>query len=176
MQAKRRSKKPSGCAAPKKAKRAPTAYNLYIKDQLPLWKAEHQGADPAEALSAVAASWKYAPENPIAIKRAPKKKTVTIASLPSARSSAAGAPSSSPRRLLSKAEAASAAAAPPEMVRCMLCPPRGLCAGCEAEAEAAGGAADEERRPANYDSYSDDESDCDDGVGALSASDSDDDF
>ncbi|KAK3826858.1 MAG: hypothetical protein JOS17DRAFT_792115 [Linnemannia elongata] len=45
-------------------KRQPTAYNLYIKEELPKYKAAHPNVEHKEAFRQVAYLWKYAAENP----------------------------------------------------------------------------------------------------------------
>ncbi|KAF9320572.1 hypothetical protein BGZ91_004703 [Linnemannia elongata] len=47
-----------------RSKRQPTAYNLYIKDELPKYKATHPNIEHKEAFRQVAYLWKYASENP----------------------------------------------------------------------------------------------------------------
>ncbi|KAG0288204.1 hypothetical protein BGZ97_006884 [Linnemannia gamsii] len=50
--------------ASSRSKRQPTAYNLYIKDGLPKYKAAHPNVEHKEAFRQVAYLWKYAAENP----------------------------------------------------------------------------------------------------------------
>ncbi|CAL1717465.1 unnamed protein product [Somion occarium] len=45
-------------------KRAPSAYNKYVSDHLKQWRDEHPDRPVKEAMSAVAAQWHDAPENP----------------------------------------------------------------------------------------------------------------
>jgi len=47
-----------------KSKRAPSAYNLFMGEHLKAWRADHPGTQVKEAMSAVAAMWRDAPENP----------------------------------------------------------------------------------------------------------------
>ncbi|KAG0288452.1 hypothetical protein BGZ96_007796 [Linnemannia gamsii] len=47
-----------------RSKRQPTAYNLYIKDELPKYKAAHPNVEHKEAFRQVAYLWKHAAENP----------------------------------------------------------------------------------------------------------------
>jgi len=53
-----------------KGTRAPTEYNLYMKHELPIYKAKHLGVNHQEAFKAVAAQWTAAKGG----KSAPKKK------------------------------------------------------------------------------------------------------
>ncbi|KAF9924161.1 hypothetical protein FBU30_005829 [Linnemannia zychae] len=47
-----------------RSKRLPTAYNLYIKNELPKYKAAHPNVEHKKAFKQVAYLWKDAPENP----------------------------------------------------------------------------------------------------------------
>ncbi|KIP05429.1 hypothetical protein PHLGIDRAFT_36458 [Phlebiopsis gigantea 11061_1 CR5-6] len=51
-------------AKPTKAKRAPSAYNLWMKDNLKLYKEKNPGTAQKDAMKAVGAMWRDAPENP----------------------------------------------------------------------------------------------------------------
>ncbi|KAJ7082406.1 hypothetical protein B0H15DRAFT_952495 [Mycena belliarum] len=59
-----------------KAKRPPSAYNNYVKEHMPKWRAENPDAPYRDGMGAVAALWANAPENPKrgqpVAKRAPK--------------------------------------------------------------------------------------------------------
>ncbi|KAF8521921.1 hypothetical protein BU17DRAFT_87480 [Hysterangium stoloniferum] len=57
-----------------KAKRPPSAYNVFMKDRLTTYKADHPELNHKEAFTAVAALWKDAPENPNRGKEAGSKK------------------------------------------------------------------------------------------------------
>ncbi|KAJ7667182.1 hypothetical protein B0H17DRAFT_950611 [Mycena rosella] len=61
-----------------KPKRAPSAYNIYVKEHLPKWIAAHPDRPRTDGMGAVAALWADAPENPKrgqpVVKRAPKAK------------------------------------------------------------------------------------------------------
>ncbi|KAG8908428.1 hypothetical protein FRB99_006633 [Tulasnella sp. 403] len=47
-----------------KPKRAPSAYNLFYKEQYPIWKANNPTASAKEAMGAIGALWADHPENP----------------------------------------------------------------------------------------------------------------
>jgi len=47
-----------------KTKRAPSAYNLFMAEHLKKWREENPGQPHKSGMSAVAALWKDAPENP----------------------------------------------------------------------------------------------------------------
>jgi len=57
-----------------KAKRPPTAYQLYMKDTLAKVKAENSEMSHADAFKKVASMWKDADENPNKGKEKPEKK------------------------------------------------------------------------------------------------------
>ncbi|KAL0953104.1 hypothetical protein HGRIS_004375 [Hohenbuehelia grisea] len=48
----------------KKDKRAPTAYNLFVKANLQPWRAANAGKTPGEAMAHMAALWREHPDNP----------------------------------------------------------------------------------------------------------------
>ena len=62
-------------AKAKRATRPPSAYNLFMKDQLAPWKLAHPEADHAAAFKAVAGMWATHPSNPV--------KSVACATVPS---------------------------------------------------------------------------------------------
>ncbi|KAF9072806.1 hypothetical protein BDP27DRAFT_389676 [Rhodocollybia butyracea] len=47
-----------------KEKRPPSAYNVFVKEQLPIWKSEHPDVSAKEAMKGVRALWASAEENP----------------------------------------------------------------------------------------------------------------
>ncbi|KDQ06719.1 hypothetical protein BOTBODRAFT_39377 [Botryobasidium botryosum FD-172 SS1] len=71
--------KPARKAAPKKttdgaAKKSPSQYQLYMKNNLPTYKGENPDKTHKEAFAEVAKLWKDAPENPNRGKDAPVRK------------------------------------------------------------------------------------------------------
>ncbi|KAN0126283.1 hypothetical protein V8E53_015206 [Lactarius tabidus] len=60
-----------------KIKRAPTAYNLFVKEHMKNYLAENPGKTNKDAMKHIGALWKDAPENPRrgqAVKERPPKK------------------------------------------------------------------------------------------------------
>ncbi|KAH9957144.1 hypothetical protein BC827DRAFT_1083239, partial [Russula dissimulans] len=47
-----------------KAKRPPSAYNLFVKEHMKTYLAEHPGKTNKDAMKYIGALWKDAPENP----------------------------------------------------------------------------------------------------------------
>ncbi|EJC98552.1 uncharacterized protein FOMMEDRAFT_23423 [Fomitiporia mediterranea MF3/22] len=47
-----------------KAKRAPSAYNVFMGEQLKIWKENNPGTPIKEGMAAVAALWRESPQNP----------------------------------------------------------------------------------------------------------------
>ncbi|KAH9986063.1 hypothetical protein BJV77DRAFT_915815, partial [Russula vinacea] len=47
-----------------KAKRKPSAYNLFVKEHMKAYLAEHPGKTNKDAMKHIGALWKDAPENP----------------------------------------------------------------------------------------------------------------
>ncbi|KAG0262073.1 hypothetical protein BG011_000348 [Mortierella polycephala] len=57
-------KKTASTAAAEPPKRKMSAYNTFMKEELPKYKAAHVGVDHKEAFKKVASMWKTAPQNP----------------------------------------------------------------------------------------------------------------
>ncbi|KAG8848862.1 hypothetical protein FRB96_000994 [Tulasnella sp. 330] len=47
-----------------KEKRAPSAYNIFVKEQMPLWKAAHPTAPHSEAMKGIGEIWAKHADNP----------------------------------------------------------------------------------------------------------------
>ncbi|EIW84438.1 hypothetical protein CONPUDRAFT_163573 [Coniophora puteana RWD-64-598 SS2] len=47
-----------------KPKRPPSAYNLYVRAHMKPWLEQHQGSTNKDAMVAIGAMWRDAPENP----------------------------------------------------------------------------------------------------------------
>ncbi|KAG8882556.1 hypothetical protein FRB98_003597 [Tulasnella sp. 332] len=47
-----------------KEKRAPSAYNIFVKEQMPLWKAAHPAAPHSEAMKGIGEIWAKHADNP----------------------------------------------------------------------------------------------------------------
>ncbi|KAF7300174.1 hypothetical protein MKEN_01341000 [Mycena kentingensis (nom. inval.)] len=47
-----------------KEKRPPSAYNLFVKENMPIWKAANEGKSHKDAMAGIAAMWRDSPENP----------------------------------------------------------------------------------------------------------------
>ncbi|KAK7682598.1 hypothetical protein QCA50_014398 [Cerrena zonata] len=75
-------------------KRAPSAYNKFMAEHMKQWRVDNPGRPVKDAMSAVAALWRDAPENPNRGQE-PKKKTKKAPAAKPARSSKKKLPSSS---------------------------------------------------------------------------------
>ncbi|KAI0268474.1 hypothetical protein BGY98DRAFT_924885 [Russula aff. rugulosa BPL654] len=58
-----------------KAKRKPSAYNLFVKEHMKVYLAEHPGKTNKDAMKHIGALWKDAPENPKRGQEAKEKDT-----------------------------------------------------------------------------------------------------
>ncbi|KAJ3491514.1 hypothetical protein NLI96_g638 [Meripilus lineatus] len=78
-------------------KRAPSAYNKYVSEHLKLWRESNPDRPVKEAMAAVAAQWRDAPENPNRGQEPKKRGKKAPAEVPAAatRQSRRGQPSSS---------------------------------------------------------------------------------